>query len=128
MKKLLFVVLTALLGTYVFAAQAASRLVFKLENGAHIEVEWLGTEADESEIEVAWEMGGPTALYQGDVCFKGKVDEAIRILESLDDSNFMGDEFSIRNIKADSANRISLEIFDGPNNEVSSEVIVESCP
>lgn len=119
--------IAALLTLSPLNALAYGSIVFPLSDKSSVEIEWLGSEADDSEVELAWENGGQTLLYNGDICFKGLRKEAIQVLEYLELKEFMGDEFSIQNIHYVGRDKISYEIFDGPNGEISNELTISAC-
>ena len=108
-------------------AMAYGSIVISTEGAGNVEIQWLGSEADESEIELAWRFGGQDAVFNGDVCFKGARKDAIQVLDYLDSVDFMGDELSIQDVHYVGKDRISYEIYDGPNEWVADELIIFAC-
>lgn len=125
MKVLITVFLFLVCGSAIAADN--SNIVISIESGAEVKIEWLGSEVDESEVEVAWEEGGQDALYFGNFCYNGKVAEVASILESLSAMDFLGDEYRIQNIDTTKPGKISYEVYDGPNETVAVEVTVTRC-
>lgn len=108
-------------------ALAYGSIVVSLDNNSSVEIAWLGSTADESEVEVAWENGGQNSVFHGDVCYKGTRKEAIQVLQYLDANDFLGDEFSIKNIHYVGQDKIAYKVWDGPNEDYVSEVLVSAC-
>jgi hypothetical protein len=103
-------------------------IVFPLNNNKTVEIGWLGNGVDESKVEVAWENEGHQNLFSGNVCYKGKRTEAVKVLEDLSSNDFLGDEFRIRNIRFIGTDRISYQVYDGPNRVVAQYNVIRICP
>lgn len=119
-------VLFVFIGTTAFAADNSS-IEILVEDGTKIKIDWLGEEVDESEVELAWDMGGSEALVRGQLCFNGNPDDVSKILYSLSDSDFLGDEFSIQNVAPVSETQIRFEVYDKPNDIVHMEMTMDAC-
>lgn len=124
MKALTFAVLSML----SLNAFATSEIVVNTKEGT-VSVAWLGSEVDESEAELLWEIDGSVlALTYGDLCFNGDAQEVTQIFKALDDMDILGDEYPFQNIKVlNNGNAISYEVLDGPNEYVVSNPTVERC-
>lgn len=108
-------------------AMAYGSIVISTNDNSSVEIAWLGSEADESEVELAWEKGGQDSVFNGNICFKGVRKEAIQVLEYLDSNDFMGDEYRIQNIHYVGPDKISYEIYDGPNDVTLNKLVISAC-
>lgn len=112
---------------YTSTTMAYGSLVIKTDKQTTIEIAWLGTEPDENQVELAWENGGQNSLHNGDVCFKGKRTEAAKVLNHLSQNDFLGDEYRVQNIRYIGTDKMSYEVFDGPNEVVSKKAVISNC-
>ncbi|MBY0314937.1 MAG: hypothetical protein K2Q26_05425 [Bdellovibrionales bacterium] len=119
--------LIILIGTTSAFAADHSSIEILVQNGTKIKIDWLGEDVDESEVEMAWDMGGAEALINGQLCFNGNTEDVSKILYSLSDSDFLGDEFSIRNVVPKNETQMSFEVYDKPNDWVHMEVTIGAC-
>lgn len=108
-------------------AFAYGSIVFPLKNKATIEVAWLGNGIDDSEIEIAWDDKGQQNLFFGNICYKGTRTDAAKVLKYLNSNDFLGDEYKLRNIHFVGANKISYEVYDGPNRSVLEKNLITRC-
>ena len=68
-----------------------------------------------------------TELFEGNVCFQGKRSEAIEVLQYMSTMDVLGDEYRIINAWFVGNDKIKYEVFDGPNETVSSKNIISKC-
>ncbi len=108
-------------------AFAYGSIVFPLKNKATVEVAWLNGGIDESEVEIAWDNQGQQNLFLGNVCYKGTRTDAVKVLNYLSSEDFLGDEFTLRNIRFVGTNKISYQVYDGPNQSVVQNTLITQC-
>jgi hypothetical protein len=102
-------------------------IVFPMGNRGSVEVAWLGRGVDESDTETAWENNGQENLFSGNICYSGRRTEAVKVIEHLSSNDFLGDEFRIRNIRFVGNNKISYQVYDGPNRTVVKYNVITAC-
>lgn len=82
---------------------------------------------DDYSVELFWLNGGGSGIYTGDVCFTGKRQKAITLLEELDKMDIIDDEHSFKNITSSGESNIKYEIYDSSNQEVVRMNNIEKC-
>lgn len=117
-----------LLITFFTTFAHSASIEFNTEEGGKVIVSYLdGTnEIDESEMELAWEYDGQHMLYTGNICFNGKRSDVRKLLKELGDE-FFGGEYSIDNTWYVGRDKIGYQVYDGPNEMVSTTNLISYC-